>query len=198
MSSAAFIIAVILAIIVVAILVHRNDRRRQAERAEEYRKAALLRGWRTEFDAEQFHYSGMTEGVPWTFTTDRRGPRHGAEQQRHPSTFQTTAVRSDEVIIAWPKEADAAMRLDVPDAVRAVLFLPLARILGIDVHALATARHDPSLTAALDETKIVAAVLSPSGLRVIFPSTADRPEQIEPLVRLGVKLARTRRPEPVL
>lgn len=197
MSSAFAIFAAVVAVMVVAaLMLYRDYRRRQAERAEEYRKAALLRGWRLEHDNLELRYSGMTEGIPWTFTSQRRGDRRG--EIRHPSRFETKAVRSDEIIVTWPKEAEAAMRTDVPDAIRAVLYLPLARILGIDVHALARAKHDFTLTDALDDTKIVAAVLSPAGLRVIFPSISNDPEEIEKRVRLGVKLARTRQSEGVL
>jgi hypothetical protein len=60
--SPATLIAILAAIAVIFYLFNRNTRRREAERAEEYRKAAALRGWQLEFDHVEYRYKGTPYG----------------------------------------------------------------------------------------------------------------------------------------
>src|SRR5687768_14221579 len=91
---------ILVAIAVVFFLINRHTRRREAERAEEYRKAAALRGWQLEFDHIEYRYSGTTEGVPWTM---RIGHYRSHARERRPARWQTTAVRMDDgALIIFP------------------------------------------------------------------------------------------------
>jgi hypothetical protein len=116
---------------------------------------------------------------------------------RHPSRWTTEAVRSDQLIVVWPQHSRSTIGPDVPELVRNIAYRPLARALGVDVRELQSARSDEAMTAALDGTQIIAAVVSRDGMRLVVPLAVSAPEEVEKIVRLGVKLARTRQAHPV-
>jgi hypothetical protein len=142
--SPATVAIVLIAIAVVFFLINRGTRRREAERAEEYRKAAALRGWQLEFDHIEYRYSGTTEGVPWTM---RFGHYRSHSRQRRPALWQTTAVRLNEgVLIVWPdfgQGMDAITTPGVPQFVLDLAMRPVAIAVGVpsaDGSLLAEAR----------------------------------------------------------
>ena len=135
---------ILIAVAAVVFLINRGTRRREAERAEEYRKAAALRGWQLEFDHIEYRYSGTTDGVPWTI---RFGHYRSHSRQRRPAVWQTTAVRLDEgVLIVWPdfgQGMDAITTPGVPQFVLDLAMRPVAMALGVpsdDGSLLANAR----------------------------------------------------------
>ena len=135
---------ILIAIAVVVFLINRGTRRREAERAEEYRKAAALRGWQLAFDHIEYRYSGTTDGVPWTM---RVGHYRSHSRQRRPAIWQTTAVRLNEgVLVVWPdfgQGMDAITTPGVPELVLNLAMRPVATALGVpsgDASLLAEAR----------------------------------------------------------
>ena len=198
MTFTTIVVVAALAVAILLVLVNRGTRRQEAERAEEYRKAASLRGWRFEVEGSHVRYSGTTDGIPWTFD----GARHRRQGQvRHPSRWTTDAVRSDELIVAWPRQGPAAqgatLGAAIPELARNIAFSPLAAILGVDASELANARLDEAMARELRDEQVVAAVVSPAGLRLVVPTAISSPEEVEQVVRLGVKLVRTRNAQPV-
>ena len=121
------LVLILVAITVVYVLINRHTRRREAERAEEYRKAAALRGWQFEFDYVQYRYSGTTEGVPWTMVI---GHYRSRDRQRRPALWQTTAARMDQgAMIVFPdldQSMDAIKTPGVPQFVLELVMRPLA------------------------------------------------------------------------
>jgi hypothetical protein len=51
MTFTTIVVVAAIAVAILLVLVNRGTRRQEAERAEEYRKAASLRGWRMEIEA---------------------------------------------------------------------------------------------------------------------------------------------------
>src|SRR5687767_12194604 len=145
-----FIGAFIVGMAIVLILVNRASNRQEAERAEEYRKYASLRGWRLEYDpftspAPEFRYSGTTDGVPWTYRTVRHRKRH--EAVRNPARWETTIVKLDQgALLVWPNFGEPT-RIGVegvPQFVLDMLMRPVATALG------ATAADVPLLAHATE------------------------------------------------
>jgi hypothetical protein len=188
------IIAAVAVVFAAFALIERGTRRREAERAEEYRKEASLRGWKLDAELTRLRYSGTTEGIPWTFESVR-SRRQG--ELRHPSTWETPAVTSDEVILVWPKQAEANIRADVPDFMRKLVFKPLEHVFGVEAELLANAKEDEAmkevLCDALNDTLTVGVVVSPRGMRLALPVAVATPSEVAKVVALGVRLARTRR-----
>lgn len=126
------IVAVLLAIVIAAvILLNRNTTRREAERAEEYRKAAALRGWQFEFNGIEYRYSGSTEGVPWMI---RVGHSRRADRTPPPMRWETSSVKlNDGALIVWPdfgQGTEAIRTPGVPDFVISLALRPIAHALG--------------------------------------------------------------------
>jgi len=184
------IIAAVAGAIAFFALIARGTRRREAERAEEYRKEASLRGWRMEIDGRNVRYSGTTEGIRWTFDTVRHRKQG---EVRYTSRWETDAVRSDEVLLVWPHDAKVNIRADVPEFAKQLVFKSLANVFGVDAALLANAREDKEMQAALDDTRIVAAVVTRDGMRLVTPLAAPDPSEVAKVVALGVRMARTRR-----
>ena len=137
------ITSILVAIVVVAaILINRNTTRREAERAEEYRKAAALRGWKLAFDGIEYRYSGTTEGVPWVI---RVGHRRRSDRHARPMRWETTAVRmNDGALIVWPdfgQGIEAIRTPGVPDFVLNLALRPVAHALGASGSDSATLAH---------------------------------------------------------
>lgn len=125
---------IMLASIVAVMLLNRYTARREAERAEEYRKAAALRGWQLEFDGIEYRYSGTTEGVPWMI---RVGHYRRHDRNKRPMLWQTTAVKMDDgALVIWPdfgQGMDAIRTPGVPQFVLNLTMLPVANALGAPV-----------------------------------------------------------------
>ena len=131
MPSTTIVLIVIAAAGVVFFLV-RASRQRRAERAEEYRKAALLRGWQLETTAgDEQRYSGTTERVPWTAWVGRLG---GTEDAKVVVRWETTHVRFDEgALVIWPNMGEAFQVFETPGIPKFAINLamrPLAQALG--------------------------------------------------------------------
>ena len=126
------LILILVAITLVFFLINRATRRREAERAEEYRKAAALRGWQLSFDHITYQYTGTTDGVPWTM---RFGHYRSHARQRRPALWQTTAVRFEEgALIVFPdfdQKLDVIKTPGVPQFVLELAMSPLAMALGV-------------------------------------------------------------------
>jgi type II secretory pathway pseudopilin PulG len=198
MTFTTIVVVAALAVAILLVLANRGTRRQEAERAEEYRKVASLRGWRMETEGAHVRYSGTTDGIPWTFD----GAHHRRQGQvRHPSRWATDAVRSDEVIVVWPRQGQAAQGATlgavILERVRNAVFGPLAAILGVEASELANAKSDEAMAWELRGEEVVAAVVSPAGMRLVVPTAISSPEEVEKIVRLGLKLARTRNVHPV-
>lgn len=133
-------------LIVVVAFVWRSRRRRANERAEEYRKAAQLRGWDLDYDprrTEEFLYFGTTDGVSWSFFTSTPQPSVPAAERRHPARWETTDVRFDGGALAvYPGAADQRLRPDARRFVTEMALRPIVVALGGDApdgRVLATA-----------------------------------------------------------
>ena len=142
------VILIIAVISVIFFLVNRHTRRREAERAEEYRKAAALRGWQLEFDHVEYRYKGTTEGVPWVLTF---GHYRSHDRNRRPLVWQTGSVRMENgALIVWPnlgQGMDAIKTPGVPQFVLDLAMRPVASALGVpsadgSILAQATATAD--------------------------------------------------------
>ncbi len=171
-------------------LIARGTRRREAERAEEYRKEASLRGWRLEIDGRNVRYSGTTEGIRWTFDTVRHRKQG---EVRYVSRWETNAVRSDEVVLVWPHDAKVNIRADVPEFAKQLVFKSLANVFGVDAGLLANASEDKEMQAVVDDTPMVGAVVTRDGMRLVVPVAMPAPSEVAKVVALGVKLAKARR-----
>ena len=124
--SPATIILIFAAVAIAAMLLNRNTRRRDAERAEEYRKAAALRGWQMEFDHSEYRYFGTTEGVRWTM---RIGHDRSSDRTPSPARWQTTAVRLDDgVLIVWPDFGPGMDAIITPGVPQFVLDLAMKSV----------------------------------------------------------------------
>jgi hypothetical protein len=126
-------ILIVVAVVVAAVLVYRNTKRREAERAEEYRKAAMMRGWQLAFDGIEYRYSGTTEGIPWTI---RVGHRRDRDRTPAPMRWETTAVRmEDGVMIVWPGFGQGpdlfTQKPGVPGFALDLAMRPVAQALGV-------------------------------------------------------------------
>ena len=123
-------ILIVVAVVIIAVLVHRNTKRREAERAEEYSKAAALRGWQLAFDGLEYRYSGTTEGVPWTI---RVAHFRGHDRTRPPMRWETSAVRmEDGVMIVWPAFGlDSITSSIAPAFDMSLAMIPVAKALGV-------------------------------------------------------------------
>ena len=121
------LVLILITIAVVFFLVNRHTQRREVERAEEYRKAAALRGWQLEFDHVRYRYTGAAEGVPWTMVI---GHYRSRDRQRRPALWQTTAVRMDEgALLVFPdfgQGMDAITTPGVPQFVLELSMRPVA------------------------------------------------------------------------
>ncbi len=171
-------------------LIARGTRRHEAERAEEYRKEASLRGWRLEIDGRKVRYSGTTEGIPWTFDTVRHRKQG---EVRYASRWETAAVRSDEVVLVWAKHAQSNIRPETPDFVKQLAFKAVEHVFGVEARLLAAAKDDPAMLEVLDDTPITGAVVTRDGMRLVVPVAMPAPSEVAKVVALGVKMARTRR-----
>lgn len=133
--STAIVVAVLAMFSVAFVFIHRAARRREAERAEEYRKAAALRGWQMEFDGVEYRYSGSTEGVPWVAHIRRRRPRGRHSHEPPPLRWETTAARFNEgALTIWPdfgRALDALGTPGVPQFVLDLVMRPIAWALGV-------------------------------------------------------------------
>lgn len=186
------IIAAVAAVIAAVAFIEWGTRRREAERAEEYRKEASLRGWRLEIEQRRLRYSGTTEGIPWTFETIRHRKQG---EVRHQSRWETTAVRSDEVVLVWPHDAKVNLREDVPELGKQLIFKALEHVFGVDAGVLAGAK----IESLPDEpVQFVGAVVTRDGMRLVVPVAMAAPSEVAKVVALGVKMARTRRQQSVL
>lgn len=190
------ILGIVVAAVIALILAHRSYRYRQIERAEGYRKAAALRGWKVDADPMQLRYSGTTGDVPWTFVSAPRGDRQG--EIRHLSRWETPYVRAERLVVVWPRETRARLQLEIPEAIRNFVLRPLANALGVTPSELAAADRDEVLEAALDDTQIIAALVTRDGMRIVVPTLVANAEEVDKIVRLGAKLARTRAAHRVL
>lgn len=132
--SIAVVAAVFVVFSVAAALINRGVRRREAERAEEYRKAAALRGWRMELDAGEYRCSGSTEGVPWVAHVVHVRRRPGGNNNAEPLRWGTTSVRFDGgAMVIWPDFGQGMAALGTPGVPQFVLDLamrPVAWALG--------------------------------------------------------------------
>lgn len=127
------IVAILLAVVIAgAILLNRNTTRREAKRAEEYSKAAALRGWQFEFHGMEYRYSGTTEGVPWVIRVGHY--RRLTDRNVRPMRWETDSVKlHDGALIVWPdfgQGTEAIRRPGVPDFVINLALRPLAHALG--------------------------------------------------------------------
>jgi hypothetical protein len=126
------LVMILVAITVIFFLINRYTRKRETERAEEYRKAASLRGWQLEFDHVQYRYSGTTEGVPWTLLV---GHYRSHDRNRRPALWQTTSVRMNEgALIVLPdfgKGMEAFTTPGVPQFVLDLAMRPVASALAV-------------------------------------------------------------------
>jgi hypothetical protein len=214
--------AVFLAVlIVIVVFVWRSRTRRARERAEEYRKAARLRGWELEYDSrrpQQFRYSGVTEGISWSFLTATPNPAWPSEARRNPARWETTDVMFDSGALAvYPGAADQRLRPDAPKFVTEMALRPIVVALGGDapdapVLASATrplAAHAKyafrtsnmqrmagwlleGANAALAEIRLpdlIAIVLWHRGLQIAISRGTHDLDAIERIVTLGVRLA---------
>lgn len=133
--SVALVIAVMVMFSVSFAFIRQQARRREAERAEEYRKAASLRGWQLEYDGRDDRYSGTTEGVSWTAVVGYRRERGAEQNDPRPLRWQTTAVRLDEgALVIWPdlgQGIDAIRTPGVPQFVLELAMRPVASALGV-------------------------------------------------------------------
>ncbi len=124
------LILILVVISVVFFLINRGTRRREVERAEEYRKAAALRGWQLEFDHITYVYSGTTDGVPWTM---RFGHYRSHDRRRRPALWQTESVRFDEgALMIFPdfdQSLEAIKTPGVPEFVLNLAMRPVATAL---------------------------------------------------------------------
>jgi hypothetical protein len=186
-------LAVVIGFFVLMSLIDLASRRAEAKRAEEYRKQASLRGWHLERDGRQLHYSGTTEGIPWTLVTAMQRNR-GGDEKRWPIRWKTDAVRSDQTLVVWPVDRSEVMvRTDVPDFVRNAAFAMLGKALGVPGPELVNAKESPELAAVLDDTPIVGVVLWREGLVLVTPIVVETPESVGKIVALGVRLSRAGR-----
>lgn len=128
--------AILAAVTVGVVFINRSARRREAERAEEYRKAAALRGWEMHFDGLHYRYRGATEGVPWVCTVTEPRRRFGHEPERRPLRWETDAVRLEQgALVIWPdfgQGMDALKTPGVPQFVLNLVLRPVAWALGAD------------------------------------------------------------------
>ena len=123
MVSPTALVLFLVAITVVFFLINQSTRKREAERAEEYRKQAALRGWQFEFDHIQYRYSGTTDGVPWTLLV---GHYRSRDRHRRPALWQTTAVRRDQgALMVLPDFGDSMDALKTPGVPQFVLELAM-------------------------------------------------------------------------
>lgn len=209
------LVLLVIAIVVAVVLLNRNTTRREAERAEEYRKAAALRGWHFEFDGFEYRYSGTAEGIPWTVRiAHRRHHRHEAK----PLLFETTAVSFERgALVIWPDSGERIDALKVPGVPQFVLELamrPVAMALGAaDADRLASATavaegppgflfrgtdaarlqqwvNDGADAALTKDLNLIVAVIWPHGLQIATAYGANDLEQIARVVRTGARLAR--------
>lgn len=132
----AIAVGVMVVFVMAFVFINRSARRREAERAEEYRKAAALRGWELEFDGFEYRYRGATEGVRWLC---RIGHYRRRSRERRPLRWQTDAVKLEHgACVVWPDLGDQGNdALKVPGVPRFVLNLamrPVAWALGGDEH----------------------------------------------------------------
>ena len=188
--------AVVTVIVVAVVLLRRNTVRREAERAEGYRKGASLRGWQIELTAATVRYTGRTQGIAWTFESPlRRIGRH--DEIRQPSRWETRDVHAPELIVVWPERDIDSLRANVPSIARDLIFARLAAVLGVDAKELETAKSDPAIAAAIFGTQILSVTLSPRGLSIIVAVVVNEPSEVEKIVSVAVKIARTRARESV-
>jgi len=180
------IVAAVAGVLALLALIERGTRRREAERAEEYRKEASLRGWRLEIDQRKLRYSGTTEGIPWTFETIRHRKRG---EVRHQSRWETTSVRSDEVVLAWPHDAKVNLAEDLPEFGKQLVFKALARVFDVDAGLLAGAKIETLPEAPV---QLVAALVTRDGMRLVVPVAMPSPSEVAKVVALGVKMAKGR------
>jgi hypothetical protein len=172
------------------VLLKRGYRQRQAARAEQFRKDASLRGWKLEHDGRTVRYSGRTGGIAWTYATVQLGERQG--EVRQASRWETSDVRSKDWYIIWPK-GSTGFRAELPEFARNLAYAAIASVLGIDVSVLSDAKQDIAMAEALEGAPVVAAVVSPEGLRLVPHTIANAPADLERLVDLGVRLANVAR-----
>jgi hypothetical protein len=184
--TSAVIVAAVAVVLAAFALIERGTRRREAERAEEYRKEASLRGWKLEIDQRRLRYSGTTEGMPWTFDTIRHRKQG---EVRHQSRWETTAVRSDEVLLVWPHDAKVNIRQDVPEFAKLLVFKSLEQVFGVDAGLLANAKVE---TVSDETVQFVAAVVTRDGMRLVIPVATPGPSEVAKVVKLGVRLAKAR------
>jgi hypothetical protein len=128
------IAAAVLALVSMAfVFSNRSARREEAERAEEYRKAAALRGWQMQWDGAEYRYSGTTEGVAWTARVGHY--RRSVNREPRPLRWETTSVRFDGgALVIWPdfgNGPDPIHMPEVPEFVRAASMRLLTNALGV-------------------------------------------------------------------
>jgi hypothetical protein len=134
MGSATIVILGMVVIAIVIVLANRSMHRREAERAEEYRKAAALRGWQMDFDGTDYRYSGATEGVRWVARVGHFRRRPGRNNQPKPLRWETAEVRFDDgALVIWPNFGPGIKAIRTPGVPEFVLNLamrPVAWALG--------------------------------------------------------------------
>ncbi len=222
------IVAVLVAIVIAAILINRNTIRREAERAEEYSKAAALRGWQLEFNGIEYRYSGTTESVPWVIRVGHYRRRHNRNVR--PMRWETTSVKmNDGALIVWPdfgQGVEAIGTPGVPDFVLALALRPVAHALGASASDAATLARATAITtgprgflfrgtdgprleawlangaadalAGEEEwlgrqghpNHLIVAIVWRYGLQIATAYGSNDFEQMERVVRVGVKLAK--------
>ena len=132
--SVSIVIGVLVVFAVAFIFINRSAKRQEAERAEEYRKAAALRGWQMEFDGQEYRYSGSTEGVPWVAHVSHFRRRPGRNNTPRPLRWETASVRFEEgALVIWPnfgKGMDTIRTPGVPQFVLDLAMRPVAWALG--------------------------------------------------------------------
>jgi hypothetical protein len=138
--------AVLVIVSMALVFINRSARRAEAERAEEYRKAAALRGWRMEFDGAQYRYSGTTEGIAWAARIVHF--RRTVHNDPRPLRWESTDVRFPEgALVIWPdlgSGPDPIHMPGVPEFVRVASMRLLTNALGVpgeDAATLASANQ---------------------------------------------------------